>query len=164
MTLYSQTPKVWVVLTADTAAEENIPGSSNILSPPFFRFARPDTRPRYILLPTPKIVHSTRISFLGCETESACCGRFLGSQEGHPKQLICLRKCSKMTIFDENLSQNLTFRSIFIRVWRRQKIDRRLVFCYLHVFLALTSQNKRLPQDVQIRFCFERQVVLRSVK
>ena len=40
----------------------------------------------------------------------------------------------------------------FNRVWRRLKIDRRLVFCYLHVFLALTRQNKRLPQDVQIRF------------
>ena len=57
-----------------------------------------------------------------------------------------------MTFFDDDLSQKLTFRSVSSRVWRRLKIDRRPVFCYLHVFLASTRQNKRLPQDVQIRF------------
>ena len=34
--VFSQTPKVWVVLTADTAAEGSIPGSSDKIFQPFF--------------------------------------------------------------------------------------------------------------------------------
>ena len=57
-----------------------------------------------------------------------------------------------MTFFDDVFSQMLLFHSISNRVWWRPKIDRRLVFRKMHLFLALYRQYKRLAQDVQIRF------------
>ena len=57
-----------------------------------------------------------------------------------------------MTFFDDVFSQILLFHSISNRVWWRPKIDRRLVFRKMHLFLALYRQYKRLAQGVEIRF------------
>ena len=66
-----------------------------------------------------------------------------------------------MTFFDDVFSQILLFHSISNRVWWSPKIDRRLVFRKMHLFLALYRQYKRLAQDAQIRIWIHLRGLLR---